>query len=86
MLNNWENITIATDKYGRQVEERKITDNLSISFYNNGNYKTHVKVDYLNGKFKIEKMFNDTLEGNILKENFIDLIDSEDKVRKYLGI
>ena len=84
MLKNWKNIKVGEDDYGRLLETKNISENLTITVtLTNNERKKLLKVDYMKGKFTIDRNFLNTYGGNQLLQETIDSFDSEEKLKKY---
>lgn len=73
--------------YRTKLEQTKITDNLLHTLYLSADEdRVFLTVDYMNGKFMIEKSFTNNKMGldelSIIKNQF----NEEDKIRKYLKL
>ena len=69
------------------IKEQDVTDNLQIVTlisYNEENI--YLKVDYLKGKFTIEKRFRNNYIGLEEYEEQVNNLNTEEKVKKYFGI
>ena len=69
------------------IDESKITDNLTLKFMMSNNEETiHLRVDYMNGRFIVEKSFKNNYLGlERMKEQILKL-DTEEKIIKYLRL
>lgn len=87
MLNNWKNIKIGEDEFGRHLETKNISENLTITITMvKGERRKLLKADFMGGRFTINKSYLNTYDGNRQLQEAIDEINSEEKIKKYLGI
>lgn len=69
------------------IEKKIITDNLNYELMSSINNETiYLKVDYMNGKYIVEKTFNNNYLGLARMNKEIIKFDKEEKVIKYLGL
>lgn len=73
--------------YRQKIEEKEITDNLTVSVsVSYDEFNIYLNVDYLNGKFTIEKSFTNNYIGLEELEKAKQQFSSEESVKQYFRI
>jgi hypothetical protein len=71
----------------QMIEEAKISNNLKRTLYMSfDKSELYLKIDYLKGKFTIEKTFQNNIDGLEKLETSKNELDEESKVKLYLKL
>lgn len=75
------------DFYRNIIKKKEISKNLEykISVSIDEQFKI-LTIDYMQGKFSVEKTFKNNLKGNDELESTLGLLNTEEKVKKYLNL